>query len=41
MLMLGLFLAGLAIGYNGLKSPMLYIGMVGMILIHVAQAVPK
>lgn len=41
MFMLGLFLAGLAIGYNGLKSPMFYVGAAGIILINVAQMAPK
>lgn len=39
MVMLGLFLAGLSVGFNGFKSPMFYVGIAGLALIsfgHVA-----
>lgn len=39
MFALGLFLTGLAVGYNGFRSPMFYIGLVGIALVSYAHAV--
>jgi len=39
MFVLGLFLTGLAVGYNGIRSPMAYIGIAGIALISYAHSV--
>ena len=39
MTTLGLVLTGFAVGYNGFRSPMFYIGLVGIVLVSYAHSV--